>query len=79
VEGAPGALLHAFRRQSRAHGFPCDAGAPAAALGCVGRVFQSGEVRDGVGMRPPSPRVADHRRAVRRWRHVPRAAFSAFC
>ncbi len=79
MEGAPGALLHAFRRQSREHGFPCDAGAPAEALGCVGRVFQSGAVRDGVSMRPASPRVADHRRTVCRWQRVLRATFSAFC
>jgi hypothetical protein len=78
VEGAPGALLHAFRQQSREHGFSCDAGAPAEALGCVGRVFQSGEVRDGRSKRFPPPRVADHSGTICRRQRALRASSSAF-
>ena len=45
MEGADGTLLHHFRQQSKAHGFPCEAGLRPEAMGCVGRVFRSGEVR----------------------------------
>ncbi|KAK9828052.1 hypothetical protein WJX81_005175 [Elliptochloris bilobata] len=43
VEGAENALLHHFRQQSKAHGFPCEAGLRPETMGCVGRVFRSGE------------------------------------
>ena len=45
VEGAGDELLHRFRQHSKAHGFPCEAALRPEAMGCVGRVFHSGEVR----------------------------------
>lgn len=45
VEGAVDELLHHFRQHSKAHGFPCEAALRPEAMGCVGRVFHSGEVR----------------------------------
>lgn len=45
MEGAADTLLHHFRQQSKEFGFRCEAGLPPEAMGCIGRVFRSGEVR----------------------------------
>ena len=45
MEGAADTLLHHFRQQSKEFGFRCEAGLHPEAMGCIGRVFRSGEVR----------------------------------